>query len=163
LIYVSNDVSNAVSVFREIDLQPIATIPVGASPLSVAVAPDGHTAVVGNDLGSSISLIATGTETVVATKSVGTNPARVAITPDSTKAVVANNTDGTVSIVPLDTNTVDPLPTQTITLLGAPSSVAITPTPFFVLEKTSSPEVVAAGSTVVYKISYQNIGSGPGV
>src|SRR5262249_35929287 len=96
-------------------------------------------------------------------KSVGTNPAGIAITPDSTKAVVANNTDGTVSIVPLDTNTVDPLPTQTITLLGAPSSIAITPTPYFVLEKTASPEVVAAGSTVVYKTADQNIARGPGV
>jgi YVTN family beta-propeller protein len=161
LVYVANDASNAVSVYREIDFQPLTTVPVGASPLAVAVSPDGRTAVVGNDQDGSVSLIETGAEVVFGTSPVGTNPTGLAITPDSRVAVVANSTSGTVSIVQLAGN--PPGPTQTVTLLGSPAAVAITPAPFFALEMRAVPGVVAAGATVVYEIDYLNLGSGPGV
>jgi uncharacterized repeat protein (TIGR01451 family) len=163
-VYVANDASNSVSVYREIDFQPLTTIPVGASPIAVTVSPDGRTAVAGNDLGASISIIETGTETVVATESVGTNPTGVAITPDSVLAVVANSTSGTITIVPLkQPNPNSPIPTRTINVLGSPSDVAITPTPYFAIEKSATPEVAVAGGTVTYTIPYMNLGSGPGV
>ena len=160
-VYIANDVSNTVSVYREIDFSLLATIPVGASPLSVAVSPDGTTAVVGNDAGGSVSIIETGTETVVDTKAVGTNPAGVAITPNSGAAVVANGTSGTVSIVPLKNNPNEPSSTLTIQVNGSPSGVAITPTPVFLLEKVG-PRVVEAGGDATYTMTYTNIGSGPG-
>ncbi|HEY8515897.1 MAG TPA: hypothetical protein VIS07_10330 [Candidatus Binatia bacterium] len=153
-IYITNDASNSVSVYREIDLQPIATIQTGGSPLSVAVSPDGRTAVVGNDGDATATIINTGTRTVRATVPVGTNPAGIAITPDSSRAVVANTTSGSLSIVPLDGGSV-----QTVPVLGSPSAVAITPAPFFRISKTAEPAPVAAGGTLVYTIEYENRGS----
>ncbi len=153
-IYVTNDASNSVSVYREIDFQPLATIPTGAGPISVAVSPDGATAVVGNDRDATATIINTGSDTVRSTVPVGTNPAGIAITPDSTRAVVANSTSGSISIVPLDGSS----PT-TIPVLGSPSGVAITPTPFFRIAKTAEPAPVAAGGTLVYTIEYENRGS----
>jgi len=153
-IYITNDASNSVSVYREIDFQPLATIPTGGSPISVAVSPDGASAIIGNDLDATATIVNTGTNSVRATVPVGTNPAGVAITPDSTRAVIANSTSGSISIVPLAGGT----PT-TIPVLGSPSGVAITPTPFFRIAKTAEPAPVAAGGTLVYSIAYENRGS----
>jgi len=163
LIYVANDSSNSVSVYRELDFALLTTIPVGASPLSVAVSPDGTRAVAGNDAGASVSIIETGTETVLGTAAVGTNPAGIAITHDSQLAVVANGTSGTVSIVPLNNDPEEPSPTLTIQVNGSPAGVAITPTPYFTIEKVGTPSVVEAGGTVTYAITYNNLGSGPGL
>ena len=162
VVYVANDASNTVTVYREIDFALLATIPVGASPLSVAVSPDGASAIVGNDAGASISIIETGTDLVVDTKAVGTNPTGVAFTPNSGAAVVANSTSGTVSIVPLTSDPELPSSTITVQVGGSPAAVAITPTPVFIVEKVG-PAVVEAGSPVTYTITYQNVGSGPGV
>lgn len=162
VVYVANDNSNTVSVYREIDFGLLTTIPVGASPLSVAVSPDGSRAVVGNDAGASVSIIQTVTSTVAETKAVGSNPVGVAITPDSNAAVVANSTSGTVSIVRLKNDPDLPNATITVQVNGSPAGVAITPAPVFVLDKVG-PAVVEAGSRVTYAITYQNVGSGPGL
>jgi uncharacterized repeat protein (TIGR01451 family) len=153
-IYITNDESNSVSVYREIDVQPLATIPTGGSPLSVAVSPDGGTAVVGNDLDASVTIVNTGTNSLRATVPVGTNPAGIAITPDSTRAVVSNSTSGSISIVPLDGSAA-----TTIGVLGSPSAVAITPTPFFQITMTAAPAPVAAGGDLIYTVEYSNRGS----
>jgi len=108
-------------------------------------------------------VIDTSLQTVLGTESVGSNPAGVAITPNSKTAVVANSTDGTITIVPLSNDPNNPTNKQTVTLLGSPAGVAITPTPFFALEKSATPEVVVAGGTVTYTITYMNLGSGPGL
>lgn len=153
-IYITNDKSESVTVYREIDFQELATIPTGGGPLSVAVSPDGKTAIVGNDSDGSTTIINTGVNTVRATVPVGSNPAGIAITPDSTRAFVANSTAGSVSVVPLDGS--GPL---TLNVLGSPSGVAITPTPHFVIEKTALPAPVSAGGTLVYTITFENRGS----
>ena len=153
-VYVTNDATESVSVYREIDFQPIATLPTGAGPLSVALSPDGKSAVVGNDDAGTVTILDAGVHTVRGTSTVGSNPAGIAITPDSTKAVVANNTGGSISIVPLDGTA-----PFNIAVLGSPSGVAITPTPWFVIEKTALPAPVAAGGTLVYTIKYDNRGT----
>ncbi len=153
-VYVTNDATESVSVYREIDFQPIATLPTGAGPLSVAVSPDGKSAIVGNDDAGTVTILDAGVHTVRGTSTVGSNPAGIAITPDSTKAVVANNTGGSISIVPLDGTA-----PSNIAVLGSPSGVAITPTPWFVIEKTALPAPVAAGGTLVYTIKYDNRGT----
>lgn len=153
-VYITNDASNSVSVYREIDFQPLATIPTGGGPLSVAVSPDGKSAIVGNDHDGTATLINTGVNTVRATVPVGSNPAGIAITPDSTRAIVANSTAGSISVVPLGGGT----PTS-VSVLGSPSGVAITPTPFFVIDKIGQPAPVAAGGTLIYTITYENRGS----
>lgn len=153
-IYVANDISETVSVFREIDFQPLATMPTGGSPLSVTISPDGLSAIVGNDADGTATIFNTDVNSVRATVPVGSNPAGVAITPDSTRAFMANTTAGSVSVVPLDGSA-----PVTLTVLGSPSGVAITPTPYFVISKTAVPAPVAAGGTLVYTINYENRGS----
>ena len=153
-VYIANDITNSVSVYREIDFQPLATIPTGGGPLSVTVSPDGKTGIVGNDPDGTATIFNTDVNAVQATVTVGSNPAGIAITPDSTRAFVANSTSGSVSVVPLDGSA--PL---TLAVLGSPSSVAITPTPHFVIEKTAQPAPVAAGGTLVYTITFENRGS----
>lgn len=163
VLYVTNDAANSVSVYREIDFQPLTTIPVGAGPIAVAVSPDGRRAVVGNDPDGTVSIIDTSMQTVLASQSVGTNPAGIAITPDSGVAVVANSTSGTVSVVPLRSGPGIPESIQTIPLPGSPAGVAVTPAPYFAIEKQATPEVLVAGGTVTYAITYMNLGSGPGL
>jgi len=158
LIYITNDVSESVSVYREIDFQPLATIPTGGSPLSVSVSPDGARAVVGNDLDGSATIINTSTNAVVATVPVGSNPAGVAITPDSTRAVIANSTGASISVLPLAGGSA-----TTISVLGSPSAVAITPTPFFRIDLSAAPAPVAAGGDLIYSIEYSNRGSALGI
>jgi uncharacterized repeat protein (TIGR01451 family) len=153
-VYVTNDISESVSVYREIDFQPQATIPTGGGPLSVAVSPDGKTALVGNDADGTATVINTGVNTVRATATVGSNPAGIAITPNSATAVVANSTAGSISIVPLTGGA-----TLNVNVLGSPSGVAITPTPYFIISKIAAPAPVAAGGTLVYTINYTNQGS----
>src|SRR5262249_37210455 len=99
-IYVTNDASNTVSVFREVDYQPVVGWPitVGASPLGVAVPPDGLPGVVSNALDGPVPLIATGTHLPLGTAIVGSNPAGIGILPDSSAAVVANNTGNSLSV-----------------------------------------------------------------
>jgi len=154
-IYITNDVSETVSVYREIDFQPLATLPTGGSPLSVAVSPDGLSGIIGNDADGTVTIINTDVNSVRATATVGSNPAGIAITHDSTRAVVANTTAGSITIVPLDGS-----PPLNISVLGSPSGVVIAPTPYFVISKTAVPAPVAAGGTVFYTIDYENRGSG---
>jgi len=68
--------------------------------------------------------------------------------------VVANSTAGSISIVPLAGGTA-----TNISVLGSPSGVAITPTPYFVISKVGAPAPVSAGGTLVYTIDYENRGS----
>lgn len=163
VLYVTNDAANSVSVFRELDLQPITTIEVGAGPIAVAVSPDGRRAVVGNDPDGTVSIIDTSTQTVLQSLTVGQNPAGIAITPNSGVAVVANSTSGTVSVVPLRSGPGIPGSTLTIPVLGSPAGVAVSPAPYFAIEKQATPEVLIAGGTVTYAITYMNLGSGPGL
>src|SRR5256885_2255641 len=105
--YVTNIISNTVSVIDTATNTVVATIPVGLAPLGVAITPDGTRAYVAN--GSNIvSVIDTATNTVVATIPVGVEagPVGVAITPDGTRAYVANILSNTVSVIDTATNTV---------------------------------------------------------
>ena len=156
-IYVANDVANTVSIYREIDLQPLATIPVGGSPLGVGLSPDGLTGLVSNDASGTVSLFSTGTQAVLSTPVVATNPTGIAYTHDSLYAVVANNTGNSISVITIADGSVLSVP-----MLGSPSDVAITPEPFYVLTKLATPYQVETGTNVTYTLSYSNKGSGVG-
>jgi YVTN family beta-propeller protein len=97
-----------------------ATIPVGDSPLGVAVSPDGSKIYVANTKGKEIpngvavgtvSVIDTATETVTATIAVGTSttpsgPSGVAFSTDGSKIYVANTDSNSVSVIDTATNAV---------------------------------------------------------
>ena len=156
-IFVTNDTDNTATVLREVDYSPVTGSPiaVGASPLGVAVSPDGQTAVVSNDADGTVSLLSASTLATLATPTVGTNPAGIGILPDSSAAVIANNTNNSLSVVSLPGGGVLNIP-----IVGAPVGVAITPEPNYSLKKLASQDPIIAGSTVTYSLTYTNIGSG---
>ncbi len=83
-----------------------ATIPVGITPLGVAVSPDGSKVYVTNAFSNTVWVIDTATNTVSATIPVGFTPVGVAINPDGSKVYVANLNGNTVSVIDTATNTV---------------------------------------------------------
>ena len=89
--YVTNYVSNNVSVINTVTNQVIATIGVGDGPWGLAVTPDGSKVYVTNYLqGNNVSVINTATTQVVTTIPVGASPHGIAVTPDGSKVYVAN-------------------------------------------------------------------------
>jgi len=126
--YVTNVLSNTVSVIDTATNTVVATVPVGPTftPLEVvAITPDGARAYVANTRSNTVSVIDTATNTVVATVPVGAEPFGVAITPDGARAYVANALSNTVSVIDTATNTV----VATVPVGARPLVVAITPGP----------------------------------
>jgi YVTN family beta-propeller protein len=88
--YAANAGSNDVSVVDLAADAVVATIPVGATPLRIVVAPDGRRAYVTNGGSNSVSVIDTALRQVVKTIPVGTQPVGLAVTPDGHALYVAN-------------------------------------------------------------------------
>ncbi len=135
-----------------------ATVPVGAGPTEVAVAPDGSRVYVTNSDDGTVSVLDTAAGTVVATVPVGAGPEGVAVTPDGARAFVSNYDGGTVSVIDTRTDAV----TATVPVGRLPSEVAITPdgTRVYVAEQGSNAVAVidVATATVVGSVP---VGDGP--
>lgn len=99
------------------------TIPVGASPVAVAVSPDGSTVYVTNFNSDTVSVIdvAAGTET--RTIPTGANPRGIAVSPDGSTLWVTNYGAGTVSEIDAASGTI----TRTITIGTYPYAVVVSP------------------------------------
>jgi YVTN family beta-propeller protein len=123
--YVTNFVSNSVSVIETATNAVTATIRVGVEPYyGVAITPDGTRAYVTNEGSNSVSVIKTATNKVVKTIPVGIVPAGIAITSDGSRAYVANEGfSDFVSVIDIKANTV----VATIPVGVNPFGVAITP------------------------------------
>jgi YVTN family beta-propeller protein len=140
--YVPNAGSNSVSVIDTSSNTVVATVPVGANPVNVAVTPNGGRAYVANAGSNSVSVINTGTNTMVATVLVGANPVNVAITPNGASAYVANAGASSVTVINTATNTV----VATIPVGPNPAKIAIT-------ANGASAYVTDAGSNTVSVIN----------
>jgi len=103
--YVTNAQSNTVSVIDTTTASVIATIPVGSSPSSVAVTPNGRFAYVTNQQSNTVSVISAATNTVIATVPVGVAPSAIAITPNGAFAYVTS-LGPNISVIDTATNTV---------------------------------------------------------
>jgi YVTN family beta-propeller protein len=77
----------------------VGTIPVGAGPRWVAVAPNSGLAYVENAGSNNVSVISVASNTVTATIPVGTGPFGAAFSPDSSMAYVVNSGSNTVSVI----------------------------------------------------------------
>lgn len=98
------DVENTSGSISNIFQVPVVqAIPVGSSPVAVAVDPSLNTAVVTNSGSNTVSLIDLGTGTITNTLSVGENPQAVAMIPRLSTAVVADTNDNTAALVNLTT------------------------------------------------------------
>ena len=104
--YISNYVSNSVSVIDTATNSVTATVPVGTCPSGVAVNPEGTEAYVANTMDSTVSVIDTAINNITATVPVGLCPIGVAVNPSGTKVYVANMAASTVSVIDTTTNNV---------------------------------------------------------
>jgi YVTN family beta-propeller protein len=80
--YVTNRLSNNVSVIDTASNAVITTVAVGGDPIGVAITPDGAFAYVANGRSDNVSVIDTASNAVTATVTVGDFPWGVAITPE---------------------------------------------------------------------------------
>ena len=72
--YITNLVSNSISVIDTASNTVTATVAVGASPIGVAVNPTGTRVYVANNLSATVSVIDTTSNTVTVSVAVGNNP-----------------------------------------------------------------------------------------
>ena len=124
--YVANGASDNVSVIDVATNTVVGSpIPVGDTPLGIAITPDGTTAYVANFASNNVSVIDVATSTVVGSPiPVGSSPNGIAITPDGTTAYVTNLfSNNGVSVIDVATNTVAG---STIPVGSAPRGIAIT-------------------------------------
>src|SRR5207245_9185783 len=83
-----------------------ATIPVGGSPLGVAVSPAGSFVYVANMDDNTVSVYSVATDSIAATITVGLGPYGVATDPTGAFVFVGNDTSWTVSVTSAATNPV---------------------------------------------------------
>lgn len=108
-VYVSYEDQNGdgfVKAFETAKNTIIGTIPVGRSPGSICISPDGAMVYVVNQADNTLSLIDTPSNTLHSTLPVGLNPKAVMVTPDNRKTYVANYDDQTITIIDNATHTV---------------------------------------------------------
>ena len=101
----------------------LATISVGAGPVSAAISPDGTKAYVVNNGDTNISVIRTSDNAVTGTIPVGGSPNFVAFSPDGTKAYVTRPGAHSISVIRTSDDTV----TATVNVGNGPMSVAFSP------------------------------------
>ncbi len=110
-LYVTNEVSNTVSVVDLDQSRVLATIPVGQAPTGMAITPDQEYIYVANIRSANLSVISTASNSVVAMiplpSSYGVaSPFGIAMSPDGQQLFVSNLSDGTVRVISTRTNTV---------------------------------------------------------
>jgi len=147
LAYISNFNGNSVRLVDTVTDAVVATIPVGAGPIGVALSPGGGYALVANSLNGTASLIDTTFQKVVATIPVGKTPVAVAFLPNGARAYVTNQGDGTVSVINIALRMV----TATATVGALPHSVA------FSANGARAYVALASGKLVVLQTSNQAV------
>jgi YVTN family beta-propeller protein len=119
--YVTNLVSNTVSVINVATGQQVATISTGdASPFVVRVSPDGERLFVATN-GNVVLVVSTATREIVKSVEVGFAPNGFAVHPDGRMMYVSAFAGGTVSEVDMVTETV----LRTFAVGGTPQDMAI--------------------------------------
>ena len=102
-IYVTNNVSDTVSIISAVDRSITATISMddglGESPLGVAVGPGGDYVYVANNVSQTVSVISTPGNTVETTVDVGAGPWGIDVRNSGDFVYVMNSLDNTVSVI----------------------------------------------------------------
>lgn len=120
--YVTNLLSNSVSVIDTTTNNTVAVIPVSASPQKIAINPAGTRLYVTHLNRNTVTVIDTISNTVVTNVTIGFNPLGIAISPNGSRVYVAND-DNTISVLDTATNV------AVATIYGSvfPDAIAISP------------------------------------
>lgn len=81
MVYVSNQNSATITPIPAATGQPGKAITVGATPVAVAITPDGAIAFVLNYGSATVTSIRTATNTIITTSRTGAKPFAIAVTP----------------------------------------------------------------------------------
>jgi YVTN family beta-propeller protein len=148
LAYVTNSAEGTVSAIETSSGGVVATVPVGAEPVDVAISPDGSRAYVANRADGTISVIDTGQNVTMGDPiEVGAEPRGLAVTPDGGRLYVSNSGDDTVSVLSTSGAVLAP----PIEVGDEPDGVAIAPNGrlAFVAQRGGGIAVVDLGSDAV--------------
>jgi serine/threonine-protein kinase len=121
--YTTDHMSATVTVLNASTNAIIANIPVGETPHSEAVSPDGSRLAVTSFDGNVVFLINTATDKMIAQIPVGRNPLDIAYSPDGRYIYTANNEDNTVTVI----DTADNLVIGQVRTGKAPTSISVLP------------------------------------
>jgi DNA-binding beta-propeller fold protein YncE len=119
------DVVDGANISNATDLAVIGAVPVGTSPVAVAVDSEHKLDIVTNSGSNNISFVDLTGAAAPTTLAVGINPQGVAVLPRLKRAVVTNHGDNSASIV--DYSTASPSVVSTVSFNFAPLGVAIQP------------------------------------
>jgi len=135
---------------------PVVTVPVGGTPLYLAVNPTTNVIYVSNLTGNNVSVIDGETNSVVATVPVGMAPAHIDVNTANGMVYVANLEGNSVSVIDGSTNTV----TATITGLSSPLGLAVNSTTNQVFVSNNDTNDVAvidgATNTIITTVPVEN-------
>ncbi|MBS7529626.1 YncE family protein [Hazenella sp. IB182353] len=152
-VYVVNSNLDFVSVLRVSDNTLIGKpIPVGSSPDSIVLTPDGSKAYVTNTVNHNVSVISTRNNKVIGKPiPVGKEPLGIAVTPNGAFVYVANNMSNTISVIRTSDDTV--VNTISSNKLFFPLGVAIDPNGTVYVTNNGTPNnlVPNSGTIVVIK------------
>ena len=118
-VFITNTLSNTVSVVDDVTGSLIANIPVGVNPIRIVASQDGTRVYTSNFGGGTVSVIDTVNLVVTATIPVSKSPQESDITIDGTRLFVVDHPSQVVSVIDLATNTV-----SNVVSIGDPSQGA---------------------------------------
>ena len=122
-LYVTNHMSDLVTVLNAKTNQIITMIPTGETPHSADLSPDGSSLAVTSYSGNEVFLINTATDKQVAVIRVGREPLDVTYSPDGRYLFTVNNLDNTVTVI----DTANNLVIAKIATGKAPTSISVLP------------------------------------
>jgi YVTN family beta-propeller protein len=102
LVFVTNPLSNTVTVVNTKTGSAESPIDVGQRPMKIDINPQGTMAYVSNYLSNDVSVIDIARREVVSTIKVGIHPYGIAVTPDGKRVYVANQFTNNLSVIDVD-------------------------------------------------------------
>lgn len=144
-VYVTNNVSNNISVINTATNTVTATIGSLSSTIGIVVSPDGNFIYATKD-NNKVVKISTATNTVVATFATGDNSRALAVTPDSNFAYVTNEASSNVSVINIAANTV----VATVPAGNTPRGIAVAPNGNFAYSVSWGSDQVVPINTTTY-------------
>lgn len=145
--YVTNELSDSVTVVNAFSYKKIATIPVGSGPIGVSVSPDGERVYTANSAGpdGTVSILDTSINQLIGEVTAGVGTSGVAVSPNGQRVYATNYNIATVSII--DTTLTPPAVVETVNVDTAPYGVTVDPTGRYVYVGNSTASTLSVIDT----------------